>query len=184
MEAKVLNKQYNPTWQPPISIIKEHAINGDPLPTTVPPGPRNPLGEFAIYLSNPGYLIHGTNRPGGIGLRTTSGCIRLFPEDIKSLYNLITIGTPVKIIHEPYKIGIQNNNIYIETHEPLSDPYYNREPITTVMQKAIENANFISTININLLTLQDELQKSTKTSSGYPVLIPMSATHSSDNMIP
>ena len=186
MEAKVMNKQYNPTWQPPISIIKEHAIKGDPLPNQVPPGPKNPLGEFAIYLSNPGYLIHGTNRPGGIGLRTTSGCIRLFPEDIKSLYNQVSIGTQVKIIHEPYKIGIYNNNIYIESHEPLTDPYYNREPTMIVMQKAIKDAIFLNSINADLSAMQDELQKSAKISSGYPVpiLIPMGPTHGSDTFIP
>ena len=184
VETKVVNKLYNPTWQPPASIIKEHALKGEPLPTKVPLGPLNPLGEFAIYLSTPGYLIHGTNRPGGIGLRTTSGCIRLFPEDIKSLYNLVTIGTPVKIVHEPYKIGIRNRNLYIEAHEPLSDPYYNREPINIVMQKAIKNANFLKIFNLDLHILQEELQKSAKIASGYPILIQISRPTHSDQLLP
>lgn len=183
LEAKVINKQYNPTWQPPISIIKEHAIKGDPLPNQVPPGPKNPLGEFAIYLSATGYLIHGTNRPGGIGLRTTSGCIRLFPEDIKALYNQVSIGTTVKIIHAPYKIGIHNQNIYIEAHEPLSDPYYNQEPIINVMQKAIKNANFLYAINLNFATIEDELQKLAKIANGYPVLIQKRLTHDINEFI-
>lgn len=175
IESKVIHKQYNPTWRPPISIIKEHATKGDHLPTVVPPGPSNPLGEFAIYLSASGYLIHGTNRPGGIGLRTTSGCIRLFPEDIKSLYSQVSIGTPVKIIHEPYKIGIHNNQLYIEAHEPLSDPYYNKESITVVMQKAIQNARLLNNMNINntlnLPYLQEILQKLAKIANGYPQLV-------------
>lgn len=178
IEAKVTHKQYNPTWRPPISIIKEHAIKGDHLPTVVPPGPSNPLGEFAIYLSASGYLIHGTNRPGGIGLRTTSGCIRLFPEDIKSLYSEVPVGTSVKIIHEPYKIGIHNNQLYIEAHEPLSDPCYNTESITMVMQKAIQNARLLNrNINIdlnnvlNLPYLQEILQKLAKIANGYPLLV-------------
>ena len=175
IEAKVIHKQYNPTWRPPISIIKEHATKGDQLPTIVPPGPHNPLGEFAIYLSASGYLIHGTNRPGGIGLRTTSGCIRLFPEDIKSLYNQITIGTTVKIIHEPYKIGIHNHQLYIEAHEPLSDPYYNKESINIVMQKAIQNARLLNNIDINNTLnwpyLEAILQKLAKIANGYPLLV-------------
>lgn len=178
LEAKVINKQYNPTWQPPISIIKEHAIKGDHLPNQVPPGPQNPLGEFAIYLSTPGYLIHGTNRPGGIGLRTTSGCIRLFPEDIRLLYNQVSIGTSVKIIHEPYKIGLYNQNIYIEAHEPLSDPYYNTETSDISLQKAIKQADFLNNMNIDLVTLQQELQILAKNHYGYPVLIQISKTHS------
>jgi len=178
LETKVTNKQYNPTWQPPISIIKEHAIKGDYLPNQVPPGPQNPLGEFAIYLSTPGYLIHGTNRPGGIGLRTTSGCIRLFPEDIRLLYNQVSIGTTVKIIHEPYKIGLYNQNIYIEAHEPLSDPYYNTETSDISLQKAIKKADFLHNMNIDLVTLQQELQILAKNHYGYPILIQISNTHS------
>jgi len=173
--ATVIRKQYHPTWRPPISIIKEHANKGDELPSVVPPGPSNPLGEFAIYLSMPGYLIHGTNRPGGIGLRTTSGCIRLFPEDIKSLYNQIAIGTPVKIIHEPYKIGLHNNELYIEAHEPLSDPYYNKEPNEVVMQKAVSNSFTFHNINTELFItwsyLHEVLDKLAKIANGYPLLI-------------
>lgn len=175
IEAKVVNKQYNPTWRPPISIIKEHADKGDLLPNIVPPGPSNPLGEFAIYLSTPGYLIHGTNRPAGIGLRTTSGCIRLFPEDIRSLYNQIPIGTSVKIIHEPYKIGLRNNQLYLEVHEPLSDAYYNKESNEIVVQKAINNAMTFHNININNYLnwsyLQEILKKFTKIANGYPLLV-------------
>lgn len=175
IEAKVIDKQYNPTWRPPISIIKEHANQGDILPSVVPPGPRNPLGEFAIYLSTPGYLIHGTNRPGGIGLRTTSGCIRLYPEDIRSLYNHITIGTHVKIIHDPYKIGIYNKQLYLEVHEPLSDPYYNKESNEIVIKKAINNSLTFHNININDYLhwsyLEEILQKFTKIANGYPLLI-------------
>lgn len=177
LEAKVVNKQYHPTWQPPVSIIKEHAIKGDPLPNQVPPGPQNPLGEFAIYLSTPGYLIHGTNRPGGIGLRTTSGCIRLFPEDIRLLYNQVSIGTTVKIIHEPYKIGLYNQKIYIEAHEPLSDPYYKAETADVCLQNAIKKADFLNNMNIDLVNLQQELQVLSKNHYGYPILVQMSNTH-------
>jgi L,D-transpeptidase ErfK/SrfK len=175
LEATIIDKKSNPTWHPPISIIKEHAKHGDILPSVIPPGPNNPLGNFAIYLSASGYLIHGTNRSGGIGLRTTSGCIRLYPEDIKSLYNQVSIGTKVKIIHEPYKIGIYNNQLYLEAHEPLSDPYYNQESINKTIKKAIKHICATHNIplknNFNLAYLEEMLEKLAKLSKGYPLLV-------------
>jgi L,D-transpeptidase ErfK/SrfK len=123
--ARVIDKAANPTWTPPASIRREHEKNGNTLPAVVPPGPDNPLGHYAIRLSLTGYLIHGTNRVGGIGVRSSSGCIRLFPQDIEELFYLVKIGTPVKIIHEPFKVGMHNNKLYAEVHQPLSDPYYN-----------------------------------------------------------
>ena len=125
--SKIIDKKANPTWVPPLSIRLEHQKNGHPLPEIVLPGPNNPLGNYAIRLSLPGYLIHGTNRTGGIGVRSSSGCIRLFPQDIEELFNLVKIGTAVKIIHEPFKIGKYRNKLYVEIHQPLSDRYYAAE---------------------------------------------------------
>lgn len=108
-------------------------------------------------------------------MRTTSGCIRLYPEDIRSLYNHITIGTHVKIIHDPYKIGIYNKQLYLEVHEPLSDPYYNKESNEIVIKKAINNSLTFHNININDYLhwsyLEEILQKFTKIANGYPLLI-------------
>ena len=85
-EAKVTEKARDPVWYVPASIRKEHAERGDPLPSVVQPGPDNPLGEYAMTLSLPGYLIHGTNKPAGVGMRSSHGCIRLYPEDIEALF--------------------------------------------------------------------------------------------------
>src|SRR5690606_40441903 len=82
-EATVTEKVVDPTWYPPASVRQDHAERGDPLPAVVPPGPDNPLGRHAMALSMPGYLIHGTNKPSGVGLRVSAGCIRLYPEDIE-----------------------------------------------------------------------------------------------------
>ncbi len=82
----VARKMIRPTWHVPASIAEDHRKKGDPLPAKVPPGPQNPLGEYALYLSKSGYLIHGTNKPASIGLKATNGCMRLYPEDIKKLY--------------------------------------------------------------------------------------------------
>jgi len=87
----------------------------------VPPGPDNPLGKFALRLSLPGYLIHGTNRPYGIGMRVTHGCVRLYPEDIEALFDSVSVDTPVRIVHQPYKVGWHMGSLYLETHPPFGE---------------------------------------------------------------
>ena len=94
-QMHVERKVIRPTWHVPASIAEDHRKKGDPLPAEVPPGPENPLGEYALYLSKSGYLIHGTNKPASIGLRATNGCIRLYPEDVKKLYESTPVKTPV-----------------------------------------------------------------------------------------
>ena len=83
--------------------------------------PLNPLGEYALYLSKSGYLIHGTNKPASIGLRATNGCIRLYPEDVKKLYAQTPIKTPVHIVNQPYLVAERNGVVYIEIHTPVED---------------------------------------------------------------
>jgi L,D-transpeptidase ErfK/SrfK len=106
---------------PPPSVRAEHAEAGDPLPGVVPPGPENPLGRFALGLSLPGYLIHGTNKPAGVGMRVSHGCIRLFPEDIEALYDRVDLGTPVTIVDQPVLAGWRDGQLYLEVHPPLSE---------------------------------------------------------------
>lgn len=116
--TRVVRTVAGPTWYPPESIRKEHAAAGDPLPQVVPAGPDNPLGEHALYLGYDSYLIHGTNKPAGIGLRVSHGCIRLFPEDIAALYAMVEPGTPVTIVYQPYKVGWHQGQLYLEAHPP------------------------------------------------------------------
>jgi L,D-transpeptidase ErfK/SrfK len=117
----VARKATRPTWHVPSSIAKDHREKGDPLPAAVPPGPLNPLGEYALYLSKAGYLIHGTNKPASIGLRATNGCIRLYPEDIKRLYENTPVRTPVYIVNQPYLLGQRDGVVYMEVHAPPED---------------------------------------------------------------
>jgi L,D-transpeptidase ErfK/SrfK len=119
--ARVTSKDKDPTWYPPKSIRAEHAANDNPLEAVVPPGPDNPLGGHALRLSIAGYLIHGTNKPAGIGMQVTHGCIRLFPEDIENLYQEVPVGTPVRIVNQPYKTGWRAGELYLEVHPPLGD---------------------------------------------------------------
>jgi L,D-transpeptidase ErfK/SrfK len=117
--TSVISKVTNPSWYPPASVRAEHEADGDPLPRIVPPGPDNPLGKHAMRLGLPGYLIHGTNRPAGVGMRVTHGCIRLFPEDIGFLFGKVGIDTPVRIINEPVKIGWDGDELVVEVHQAL-----------------------------------------------------------------
>ncbi len=121
MSTRIIEKKEFPNWYPPESIRKEHEEAGDPLPKIVKAGPDNPLGDYAMRLGRPEYLIHGTNKPYGVGMRVSHGCIRLYPEDIESLFKQVSVNTPVRIINQPYKIGVKNDVIYIEAHPFLEE---------------------------------------------------------------
>lgn len=119
--TKIIQKKKDPAWHPPESIRAEHAREGHPLPKVVPPGPENPLGQFAMRLGLPSYLIHGTNKPYGVGLRVSSGCIRMYPEDIKALFEMVPVGTPVRIVNQPYKVGVLNGKLLLEASPYLEE---------------------------------------------------------------
>ena len=108
----VIQKLVNPQWYPPPSVRKERPE----LPERVPPGPDNPLGTHAMRLSSPRILIHGTNRPFGVGRRVSHGCIRLYPEDIVRLYPIVPVGTQVVVVREPVKVGLSDDRVYVEVH--------------------------------------------------------------------
>jgi len=118
-ETRVTMRVERPFWYPPESIREEHAARGDLLPTIIPAGPDNPLGDYLLALDIPSYFIHGTNKLFGIGMQVTHGCIRMYPDHIEELYNLVPINTPVSIVNQPYKVGWKNGRIYLEVHQPL-----------------------------------------------------------------
>jgi L,D-transpeptidase ErfK/SrfK len=117
--TEIVAKVVDPAWYPPQSVRDEHAADGRPLPTVVPAGPDNPLGRFAMRLSMPGYLIHSTNRPAGVGMRVSHGCIRMFPEDIEFLFGLVGVSTKVRIINAPLKFGWRGDELLMESHPLL-----------------------------------------------------------------
>jgi L,D-transpeptidase ErfK/SrfK len=110
--TSVVSKREHPTWIPPESIRRERPD----LPAFIPPGPDNPLGDFALDLGWPRYLVHGTNKPYGVGRRTSHGCIRLYPEDIKRLFGWVVVGTPVTVVSQQAKLGWVNGDLYLEVH--------------------------------------------------------------------
>lgn len=120
-ETTVVSKARDPHWWVPASVRREHAEKGDPLPAVVPPGPDNPLGHRVLKLEMPGYLIHGTNTPYGVGMRVSHGCVRLYPEDIEIIFEFVDIGEMVTIINEPFQFGRRGDTLYFEAHAPLED---------------------------------------------------------------
>lgn len=119
--TQITQKVKDPSWFVPASIRAEYAAEGNPLPPVVPPGPENPLGSHALILGMPSYLLHGTNRPAGVGMRVSHGCVRLFPENIEKLYSRVDVGTSVTIVDQPWLLGWQEDRLYLEAHEPLVD---------------------------------------------------------------
>lgn len=142
--TKVIGKRKDPSWTVPESILKEHAEQGNPIPEVVPPGPDNPLGTHAIYLGMSGYLLHGTNKPYGVGMRVSHGCIRLYPENIERFFHEVETGVAVNIINMPYKAGWLNGELYVQIHPPLIEyveekGFNHTELINAVISKLTED---------------------------------------------
>ena len=119
--TRIVDKVADPVWHVPKSILSEKAQEGDMLPESIPPGPDNPLGRFALLLALPGYMIHGTNKPWGVGRRVSHGCVHLYPEDIEQLYKEVPLGTPVRIVSQPYLVGWLNGMLYLQAYPPLEE---------------------------------------------------------------
>ena len=132
-------KTKDPSWTPTENIRREHAERGDPLPRVVPAGPNNPLGRYAMRLGIPGYLIHSTNKPFGVGMRVSHGCIRMLPEDIEYLFPQLPVGTPVAIINQPVKAGWYGGKLYLEVHPPLEE-HYDRGALVEEVMLALDDA--------------------------------------------
>lgn len=119
--TRIVSREENPTWRPSAGVRKEHADNDDPLPAVVPPGPDNPLGKYKFTLGWPSYLIHGTNKPYGVGLRSSHGCIRLYPEDIAKFYQAVPLGTQVRVVNQPFLFGWHHGQLYLQAYTVFED---------------------------------------------------------------
>lgn len=166
-KTRVVSKKKGPTWRPPESIRKEHAEAGDPLPAVVPPGPDNPLGDYAIYLALPSYLIHGTNKSFGVGMRVSHGCVRMLPEDIEELFPLVAANTPVHIVNQPAKAGWLGDELYLEVHPPLEEDRGDPGLLTQAVSGAIEGARTGRWVRLDNRAIQAAIEAQ----SGIPVKI-------------
>jgi L,D-transpeptidase ErfK/SrfK len=135
--TSVIQKEIDPRWVVPESILAEHEAEGDPLPKVVPPGPDNPLGRYAMRLGLGSFLIHSTNHPYSVGMRISHGCLRMYPENIEQLFGKVPVGTPVRIINQPYKAGWQGDVLYLEAHPPLVELTHAAETDLTPMVVAL-----------------------------------------------
>jgi L,D-transpeptidase ErfK/SrfK len=160
----ITRKQLRPTWYVPASIAADYRKKGDPLPAMVPPGPLNPLGEHALYLNKSTYLVHGTNKPSSIGLRATNGCIRLYPEDIKRLFNATAVKTPVTVVNQPYLSGLRDGIIYLEAHTPFD------ESGTTQLKEAYEKLKKIGKKTSQVINWS-KVKKVVSEARGIPIAV-------------
>jgi L,D-transpeptidase ErfK/SrfK len=167
--TEVVRKTKDPTWRPTPRMRAE-----DPaLPEAVPPGPDNPLGNRAMYLGWSQYLIHGTNKPLGIGRRTSSGCVRMYPEDVEYLYDRVAIGTKVTVVDQPIKLAWIDDALYIEAHTTMAqsdqiemsgkfDPILDSSVVEQVLAVAGAKAAVLDWSRIRQATIERR---------GYPIRI-------------
>lgn len=152
--TKIISRQKNPTWRPSAAVRKEHADNGDPIPAVVPAGPDNPLGKYKFTLGWASYLIHGTNKPYGVGLRSSHGCIRLYPEDIEYLFNNVPIGTTVRVVNQPFLFAWHDGELLMQAYDPLEDDTRNwakaeRTLLTRSMSPELQKALKANAANVD-----------------------------------
>jgi L,D-transpeptidase ErfK/SrfK len=134
----VVRKVINPVWRPPADILQEHREEGDPLPAEIRPGPDDPMGTRALYLGWPEYAIHGTNKPVGVGMRVSHGCMHLYPEDILQLYDLVPVGTPVRVVNQPFVFGWHRGDLYMQAFGPMDgDPRDWQSATRTLLEQAM-----------------------------------------------
>lgn len=168
--TKVVRKQAGPTWRPTARMLRE-----DPtLKPVVPPGPENPLGTHALYLGWPTYALHGTNKPYGIGRRVSSGCIRLYPENITQLFEMIPVGTQVTVVNQPIKLAWIDDVLYMEAHPDMEQAIQMEETgqvysakmtdqdLDFIMKAAGEHAD-----RLHWTTIRNEVRNRT----GIPVIV-------------
>lgn len=134
--TRVSEKQRHPVWYVPESIRREHALEAEELPAVVPAGKDNPLGDYALRLGNSPYLIHGTNKKYGVGMRVSHGCFRLNPADIRQLFKHVAVGTPVRIVNQRFKVGISAGRLYLEAYPPLQELRH-ATPLTDMVRRVV-----------------------------------------------
>lgn len=136
--TQIVAKKAEPAWTVPESIHREHQLLGEPLPKVIPAGPDNPLGNYAMPLGFSGYLIHGTNKPYGIGMQVSHGCVQLYPEDVEVLFNQVSVGTQVRIVHQPYLVAWDGDTLYLEAHRPLDKWAKQEKQLQKNLRKKLE----------------------------------------------
>jgi L,D-transpeptidase ErfK/SrfK len=168
--TSIVKKVVGPTWFPTERMRQEKPW----LPAAIHAGNQNPLGTHAMYLGWPTFLIHGSNKPWGIGRRVSSGCMRMYPEDIITMFGLTPIGTKVTVVNQPIKVGWLEDGLYLEANPTLTqsnqievDGTHDIKPMTAGIRKTIAEAAGSQASHINWALAE----KVVRERRGIPVLI-------------
>ena len=169
MTTRIGQKIPNPTWTPTAGIRARSLEKGIKLPPVVPAGPNNPLGRYALRLAygNGEYLIHGTSAPDSVGLRVSSGCMRMNAADIQALFNQVKSGTPVRIINQPVKFAVEpDGKRYVEVHRPLTpDEASNAQTMAYTLPAEFHQFSGDKAVD------EAQLKRALTRRAGYPVAI-------------
>lgn len=179
--TRVSQKIPNPTWTPTPGIRARSLEQGIKLPPVVPAGPNNPLGRFALRLGvgNGEYLIHGTSAPDSVGLRVSSGCMRMNAPDIKALFEQVRVGTRVQIINEPVKFSVEpDGKRYIEVHRPLAQVEGENPQVSPITHSA-DFATFVSQAGSDKALIEKALSRR----AGIPVIVSSGSGSSASNSV-
>ncbi|NQZ87026.1 MAG: L,D-transpeptidase family protein [Colwellia sp.] len=150
------DKRKDPIWRPTKAMRERYFTeHGREMAKEVPAGPNNPFGKYALRIGTSEYLLHGTNKRFGIGMRASSGCIRMYDHDIEWLYNNITVGTPIRILEQPIKMSYEHEGKMIELHSPLTPDGMSEAKLT--MTSAVKN--FIGSNNDMLEQVRELLEQ-------------------------
>jgi L,D-transpeptidase ErfK/SrfK len=175
--TKIIRRQKDPTWRVPVSVRQEHHENGEELDPVIGPGPDNPLGKYAFYLQWPSYLIHGTNKPAGVGLRSSHGCIRLYPEDIEQFFAMVPVGTAVRVVNQPFVFGWRSGQLYMQPYDVLEDDTRDwskapRKLLSSSLATTLQQQLKMQHRQINW----DEVSELTRNPRGVPVPVTLAGT--------
>lgn len=169
-QTKIVRKAVGPSWYPTPRMREAKPW----LPQRIPTGPANPLGSHALYLGWPTFLIHGSNKPWGIGRRVSSGCMRMYPEDIESLFDQVPSGTPVTIVDQPILVGWLDDGLYLEANptqtqsiEIENSTDITPKPLNKKMRAMITDAAGVAAEHINWSVVE----KTIRERRGVPVRI-------------
>ena len=179
--TRVSQKIPNPTWTPTPGIRARSLEQGIKLPPVVPAGPNNPLGRFALRLGvgNGEYLIHGTSAPDSVGLRVSSGCMRMNAPDIKALFEQVRVGTRLQIINEPVKFSVEpDGKRYIEVHRPLAQVEGENPQVSPITHSA-DFADFVSQAGSDKALIDKALSRR----AGIPVIVSSGSGPSASNSV-
>lgn len=179
-KTKIVSKTKAPNWYVPVSVRREHALKDDPLPAVVKAGPDNPLGEYALRLGFPSYLIHGTNKPYGVGLRVSHGCVRLYPKGIEALFHQVSVGTRVRIVDQPYLAGWRGNRLFLEVHSSEKQRRQIKKRLNKLLAEKLKQNPKLSTVKIDW----GKVEKVLADAKGFPIPILLSDQGQTSDDIP